>query len=198
MLEQVDDAAAVGEAEHGAHCFGRDLAAAMGDRLVEDRQPVARRAFGGARDHGAAPPSSTSMPSCAAILREMADQHLRVDAPQVEALAARQHRDRHLADLGGGEDELHMRRRLFERLQQAVEGLRRQHVHFVDDVDLVARRDRRVAHLLDDLADVVDAGVGGGVHLDHVDMAAFHDGAAMLARSAELDGRLVDRRRSCS
>ncbi len=54
----------------------------------------------------------------------MADEPLRLDAAEVEALAARQHRHRHLADLGGGEDELHVRRRLLERLQEAVERLR--------------------------------------------------------------------------
>ena len=86
-------------------------------------------------------------------------------------MAARAHRDRHLLDLGGREQELDVLRRLFERLQQAVEGLLREHVHFVDDVDLGARRDRAIARVLDDLAHVVDAGVRGGVHLDHVDMA---------------------------
>ena len=120
---------------------------------------------------------------------EMLDQHRRIDAAEVEALAARQHRHRHLADLGRGEDELHMRRRLFQRLQQAVEGLLREHVHFVDDVDLVARRDRRVARRIDDVADVVDAGVRGGVHLQHVGMAALHDGAAMHALDGEIDVR---------
>ncbi len=37
-------------------------------------------------------------------------------------------------------------RRLLQRLQEGVEGRRRQHVDFVDDVDLVARAGRRVAH----------------------------------------------------
>jgi hypothetical protein len=75
-----------------------------------------------------------------------------VDAAQVETLAARQHRHRHFADFGGGEDEFHMRRRLFQGLEQAVESLLGQHMHFVDDIDLVARRDRGIAHALDDLA----------------------------------------------
>ena len=137
--------------------------------------------------------SSTSIASSPAILPRCADERLGVDAPQVETLAARQHRDRHLADFGGGEDELDVRRRLFQRLQQAVEGLRGQHVHLVDDVDLVAGRDGRVAHPLDDLANVVDAGVRGGVHLDHVDMPALHDRLAMLAGHGKVDRRLVDR-----
>ena len=197
MLEQVDDAAAIAEAQHLADRIGGDRAAAMGDRLVEYRQAIAGRAFGGTRDHGERGVVDLDRFQ-SRDPGEMGDQQLGVDAPEVEALAARQHGDRHLADLGGGEDELHMRRRLLERLQKAVEGLRREHVHFVDDVDLVARRHRRVAHLLDDLADVVDAGVRGGVHLDHVDMAAFHDGGAVLADFVELDRRLVDGRRSCS
>ena len=106
------------------------------------------------------------MPSLAADAFEMLDQHAGIDAAQVEALAARQHRDRHLADFGGGEDELGVRRRLFQRLEQRVERRAREHVHFVEDVDLVARRHRRVAHRVVDLAHVVDAVVRGGVHLD--------------------------------
>jgi hypothetical protein len=105
---------------------------------------------------------------------------------------ARQDRDRHLANLGRREDEFYMLRRLLERLQQAVEGLRGKHVDFIDDVDLVARRDGAVAHLLDDLADIVDTGVGSGVHLDDIDMTAFHDRGAMLAHFRQIDARLVD------
>ena len=114
---------------------------------------------------------------------ELVDRH----AAQREALAARQHRDRHFLDLGGGEDEFDVGRRLFERLQQRVEGVLRQHVHFVDDVDLEARRHRAVAHALGQLADVVDAGARGGVHLDHVDMAVLGDRAARLAHAARAD-----------
>jgi hypothetical protein len=134
--------------------------------------------------------STASLPSDGG---EEADEIGGVDAAQVEALAARQHRDRNLADFGRGEDELDVLRRLFERLQQAVEGLRGEHVHFVDDIDLVTRRNRAVAHLFDDLADIVDAGMGGGVHLDDIDMAAFHDRLAMFAGHGKVDRRLVNR-----
>ena len=123
----------------------------------------------------------------------MLHQQRGIDAAQVEALAARQHRDRHLADLGRGEHELHVRRRLFQRLQQRVERRARQHVHFVEDVDLVARRHRRIAHRLVDLAHVVDAVVRGGVHLDHVDVAALHDRLAVQAEHRHVDRRALDR-----
>ena len=41
----------------------------------------------------------------------------------------------------------------------ALKALRRQHVDFVDDVDLVARLDWAIAHAVDQLANVVDAGM---------------------------------------
>ena len=79
--------------------------------------------------------------------------------------------------------------RFFQRLQQCVESIGREHVHFVDDVDLVARRGGPVMHGIDDLADVPDPGVRGGVHLHHIDVAALHDRHAMLASAAGIGGR---------
>src|SRR3546814_3794661 len=58
-------------------------------------------------------------------------------------------------------------------------------MHFVDDIDLVARRHRGIAHRLDNLAHIVDAGVRRGVHLDHVDMAPLGYGAAGFADRSE-------------
>ena len=158
----------------------------MRDGLVEQRKPVAGRAFGGAGDQRQRVARDFDV-FLFGDGGQQADQFGGLDAAQIEALAARQDRHRHFADFGGGEDELHMRRRLFQRLEERVEGLLRQHVHFVDDVDLVARRRRRIAHALDDLADVVDAGVRGRVHLLHIDMAGFGDGDAR-ARRRRRDG----------
>ena len=136
---------------------------------------------------------SISTSSLAAMLPRWLHQHVGLDAAQIEALAARQHRHRDLADFGGGEDEFGVRRRLLQRLQEGVEGRGRQHVDFVDDVDLVARAGRRVAHAVIDLPDVVDAGVGGGVHLQHVHVPAFHDRLAMHAGAGHVDGRRLHR-----
>ena len=60
------------------------------------------------------------------------------------------------------------RRGLLEGLQQRVERGLRQHVELIDDEDLVAVSRRRVARGVDQVAHVVDAGTGGGVHLDDV------------------------------
>src|SRR5690606_39731996 len=81
-----------------------------------------------------------------------------------------------LLGIGGGEQELDVFRRLFQRLQQRVERRLRQHVHFVDQVDLVLAAAGHVLRVLDQLADVVHAGVGGGVDLQQVDVAAGVDG----------------------
>ncbi len=136
---------------------------------------------------------STSTFSLAAMLDEMRHQHIGLDPAQVEALAARQHRDRHFSDFGGGEHEFGVLRRLLQRLQERVERRGREHVDFVDDVDLVARAGRRIAHAVVDLAHVVDAGMRGGVHLQHVHVPAFHDRLAMHAQRRHVDGRPLHR-----
>ena len=117
-LEQVDDARAVHEAQHGGDVRRLHLALAIGDGLVEQRQPVAHRAFGGARDHGQriGLGLDTFLHGDVGVVR---GEQCRIQPLQVEALAARQDGDGNLVDLGRGEDELHMRRRLFQRLQQA-------------------------------------------------------------------------------
>jgi hypothetical protein len=184
-LEEVEDLGAVGQAQHVLDVVLAHRAARERDRLVEQRQAVAHRAVGGARNHGERPGRGLG-PFPGGDVGEVGGQARLLDPAQVEALAARQHGDRDLADFRGGEDEDHVLRRLLQGLQQAVEGLPREHVDLVDDVDLGARRDRSVAHALDQLADVVDAGAAGRVHLDHVDVAVPGDGGAVLAGSAGL------------
>ncbi len=114
----------------------------------------------------------------------MAGRHLL----QIELQAARQHRDRNLLRVGGGEDELDVAWRLFQRLQHRVEGVVGQHMHFVDHVDLEASDRRRVDRLVEQLGHLVDAAVRCRVHLDVVDEAARIDLGAGLADAAGLRG----------
>ena len=188
QLQQPADAAAIGKAEHVAHLFRGHRARAVGDRLVEDRQAVARRALRRPSDHAERLGLDLD-PFGLRHFAEMRGELLGRDPAQVEALAARQHRHRHLVHFGRREEELHMLRRLLKSLQQRIESVLGKHVDFVDDVDLVARADRGIADRVDDLADVVDAGVRRRVHLDHVDVPPLGDRAARLADIAGGDRR---------
>ena len=88
---------------------------------------------------------------------------------------------------GGGEEEFGPLGRLFERFEKGVEGLFREHVDFVDDVDLVFAVARGVADRFVDLPDVVDAPVGGAVDLDDVERLARDDFEARGALVARLE-----------
>ena len=160
----------------------------MGDGLIEQRQPVADRSVGGAGDEG-----NRARRDADILLfgdpGEMIRQHVEIHAPQVEALASGQHRDRNLPYLRRREDELHVLRRLLEGLEQRVERAGREHVHFVDDVDLVAAGRGAVEHALEKLAHLRDAGVAGRVDLDDVDVAVLRDRHALVAHAARLRGR---------
>ena len=103
------------------------------------------------------------------------------NARKIEPLAPREDRDRDLRRLGGAEDELDVFRRLFQGLQQGVEGLAGEHVDFVDDVDFEPCPAGPHADVLPQLADFVDAAVAGPVDLQHVHVLAGADAAADVA-----------------
>ena len=187
-FKQVDDAGAVSQAQHRLDIRGAHRIGAIGNGLVKQRQPVTDGTFSRTCDH-----AQGLVFSCHVLAfahpGEVLHQLDSIETAQVEALATRQHSDRNFPDLGGGEDELHVWRRLFQRLQQRVERRRGEHVHFVDDVDLVAGRSRLVLHRIVDLPHIVDAGVGGCVHLDDVDMARLENGVAVPALDTKVDRR---------
>ena len=66
--------------------------------------------------------------------------HIRVKPAEVEALAAGDNRRGDLAQLGGGEDEHEMFRRLLQYFEQRVESAGGEHVHLVHYVDALLHR----------------------------------------------------------
>ena len=162
-------------------------AAAVGDHLVEQRLRVAQRAVGLARDREQARLRDRRLPRRRAIARRRSTISADEQPAQVVALAARDHRERDLLGVRRREHEQAARRRLLERLEQRVEGRRREHVHLVDDEDAVLAGRGRVADRRDQLAHVVDAGAARGVDLLHV-------GRACRRRSR---GTASTRRRAC-
>ena len=65
-------------------------------------------------------------------------------------------------------------------LKQGVEGLLGEHVHFVDDVDLVGALGRQVLDLFPQVPHFVDAPVGGAVDFQDVQGRALGDFDAIL------------------
>ncbi|MDR9256640.1 hypothetical protein FEP14_03177 [Burkholderia multivorans] len=184
-IEQPHHVSLVERAEHARHGRFGHFVGRIGDRLVGQRQRVAHAALRRTREQ-----TQRLRLERDALFAENALE-MRHDVPgrhllQVELQAARQHRDGNLLRIGGREDELHMRRRLLERLQHRVERVVRQHVHFVDHIDLEARIDRRVHRALEQRGHFVDAAIARGIHFDVVDEAAFVDLAARTADAARL------------
>ena len=121
-------------------------------------------------------------------LQMIGDQVCR-NAVEIEALAAAQDRRQNFLRLGRRENELHVRRRLFQRLEQRVERGGRKHVHFVDEIDLVTAFGRRVTHVVAQLAHVFDAVIARAVDLDDVEAVAAGDLLAVIAHAARRHGR---------
>ena len=70
---------------------------------------------------------------------------------------------------GGGQDKNGVFGWFFKRLEKSIEGRRRKHVDLVDDVDFMTAQLRSDAHLIDEIADVVNGIIRGGVELVDVD-----------------------------
>ena len=85
--------------------------------------------------------------------------------------------------LRGRQHEERARGRFLQGLEQRVEGLRGQHVRFVNDEDLVAIARGQVAHRFPQFADFVDAAVGGGVNFLDVHGISRGDFHARRARA---------------
>ncbi len=171
---------------------GQLLSLGTADQLVEDAERVTHRSRAGPHDqgqHARLDGDAFGLAHRGEVVLEHARRH------QAERVVVRPRPDGadDLLRLGGREDELHVRRRLFDHLQQGVEALRRDHVRLVDDVDLVARGRRREEGPVAQLAGVVDATVAGRVDLDDVDAAraAAREVAAALALTAGLRRRAL-------
>ena len=163
-----------GEAEHREHVRLDDGVAAKTNELIERALGVAHSAVRAARD-GVERRLVNGHAFLACDLAQVIDDELDRNAAEIEPLAARENGGQHLLRLGRGEHELHMRRRLFERLEERVEGLLREHVNFVNDVDFELRGGGRVLHRLAQLADFINATVARAVNFQHVERAALGD-----------------------
>ncbi len=100
---------------------------------------------------------------------ELDEDVVEFDGVKAEVLAARADGLRNVLGLRGRHHEDDVVGRLLEGLEQGVEGGVGDLVGFVEDPDLVLVAGGAVAGGLAQLADLVDAAVGGGVDLKDVD-----------------------------
>ena len=66
-------------------------------------------------------------------------------------------------------------------------------MHFVNNIDFETRGARRVAHIVDNFANIANAGARGGVHFNDIDMAAIHNGFTMRAIFLQCHARRINR-----
>ena len=173
-IKQVEQIITPHRAKHGLDRSRFHRAAAVGNRLIRERQRITHAARSGARQQVQRSRFSVNillLQHFAQMLRHQRRRH----RLQIELQAARQHRHRNFLRVGGGENEFHMGGRLFQRFQHGVECRLRQHVHFVDDVDLVTPHRRCVLRVVEHLAHVVDAGVRRRIQLQQIDKTSRID-----------------------
>ena len=120
-VEEMHDAGLVGASEHVGHVGFAHRVRPVGDGLIQQAQGVAHAAVGGPGQPGQRPGLRFDSFALANGGELIADG-LAVHGPQIDLQAARQHGHRKTMRLGGREQELHVRGRLLQRLQQRVEG----------------------------------------------------------------------------
>jgi hypothetical protein len=175
------------DAEKFADLRVGDFIAGVSDSLLEEREAVAEAAFGGARKNS----------DCAWIDFEIfgfgdaldfAGNFLERERAKVEELRARFDRVDEIFRASGGEDEDDAFGRLFECLQKGVGCFVGELVSFIENHDFVAARRRRVANHFAELANLINAAIGGGVDFENVERSAGGNFAAGVARVVGLGG----------
>ena len=148
------------------------IASAEGNDLIEDGKGITHGTVGFGGDH-----VQCFRFGLNAFFRSDGGQVVgdvfNLDSVEVEDLATAENGRYDLVFLGCCQDEDGVCRRFFKRLEESVEGGRRQHVNLVDDVDLELARLRRDAHAVDNATDVIHAVVGGCIEFEDVELHVF-------------------------
>ena len=105
------------------------------------------------------------------------------DTLEIITLCSRDNRVRDLMDLGRREDEFDVCRWFFEGFEEGIEGSFGEHMHLVDDVDLVSRLGRLELGSLNDVADIVDSRIGCGIDFDDVEEFPLIKGTTVITHS---------------
>ena len=140
-----------------------DMIAGVSDHLLKQAQRVAHPPFSRHRNDPQRLTLNRQLLAPADVLELLHDPPRR-DPLKVVPLTPRLDGIEHFMWLGGRKDKMDGRRRLFEKLEQRVERLVGEHMHFIDDEDSAAQGRSSMRSLLQ-LAHVVDAVVACAVDL---------------------------------
>ena len=170
LERQVNDAKIVLRVEHVQvldDLLVGDISLTERSRLVEDAEGITHAAVGLLSDD-----SQRLLFILDALLvgyrLQVVDGVLHRHTLEVIDLTTAEDGGQNLVLLRSGQDEDDMCRGFLQRLQERVEGGRREHVHLVDDEDLVLAYLRRNARLLHQGLDVLHRIVGGSIQLEDV------------------------------
>ena len=108
---------------------------------------------------------------------------------EFKALTARLNRCRHLLRVRRRQNKHGMCRWLLQCLQQGIKSARRQHMHLVDNINLVAAFRRREGYLLAQVTDIIYAGVGRSVNFNYIQRGSLHNALTVAALAAGLGSR---------
>ena len=103
------------------------------------------------------------------------------DTRKVVYLATGQDGRQHLMLLRRSQNEQSMMGRFLQCFQKCIESRRTQHMHLIDNKDLVFSDRRRNAHLVDQGTDVIDRVVGGGIEFMDIIRTLLVEGLAGFA-----------------
>ena len=84
---------------------------------------------------------------------------LRCHVAQNKLQTAAQYGNGDFVRIGGRQNKFNVFRRFFQSLQHGIECAFGKHMHFVDDIDFVFTRSRRVLCVFQHFADIVDTGI---------------------------------------
>src|SRR5579872_2147165 len=177
-----------------ANRLRRDLAGGRRNRLIEDGESIAHRAIARFREERKSILIGFDFFPRHQITK-LANDVIELHRTKTEVLATRADRLRNVLGLRGGEHEDDVIRRLLQRLEQRVERGVGNLVGFVENVNLETIARGTVASSLAQLADFVDAAVGGGVDLDDVyGIAGTNFGAGFADATGLGDGMIFFRK----
>ena len=188
LFKQFKSLAAVGQADHFLNNIGFNDAGTERNGLIKQRQSIASRTVGGFGNHMQGFVLGFKIFGGNDFVKQFG-QIFNRQALQIKTLTTGKHGYRNFADFRGGENKFNMSRRLFQRFQQCVEGVFREHVHFVDNINFITRIGRLVTNAVQNLADIVNTGAGGRIKFHNVNMPPGCNGFAVFTNAAGMNGR---------